>query len=873
MQFYTNFFSFGHKLFVRGYTESGIQAFAEHDIKPTLYTPTMPNTHVETPGEAEQFSMYGDRVYPVKFDSPRDARAFQKTYADSGMKIWGYPRFDYATINELFPGTITYQADMIRTMGIDIETAVSDGFPSIFTTDDEILLITVSFKGKYYTYGARGYNRKSEPDESEIYIECKSEADLLKAFLMFVDKLKPDVITGWNIAGFDMPYLYNRIERVLGSGAIKQMSPFGKTDIRSDNFNGRESLAVEIYGVMILDYLELYKKFELSPRENYRLDTIAEIELGERKLEYECTFKELYEKHWDDKFVPYNVQDVRLIDRLDAKLGFILLGFSIAMTSKCNTVDVFRVTRVWDNIIANFLADQNKHVVADYRHFSDGYEGALVKDTIPGLYEWCITYDIGSLYPSIIRGHNMSPETILPTSTFHDIRPYDMIHNTDAYKVAYADAVSRNATLAANGSMYSKDKRGFLPQLIEIFVARRKAAQKVQREHGIKAETAKAVYAARFVTMTGDTGSDEIYTMSEHELKGYIAKMSEIEHLYDKEQHAIKILLNSVYGAMGTQYFRHYNVNIAEGITLTGQATVTQSFEMFNGYLNKALKTDTDYVVASDTDSCMINLTNFVNEIIPLDDDFETRLNKVMKITDDHFGPMLNKLFDRFAIHTNAASNTISMDREGITSACFVAKKNYVMKVYDNEGTRFAIPKQKITGLEAIKSSTPKYFREKLKEGYMYVFDKTEEDVHKFVEDVKAEYMNLPIEEIAGTSSVNEIVKYLDDDYPLGYIPTTPTAVRGSLAYNRLLDEHGLAGKYEKIRPGDKVKIVPLTKHNPVNLKFFCYLDRYPHEIMPERFIDREGNYGRYFVTPYERVIGVVNWSAEFEPSLDDFFG
>ena len=362
----------------------------------------------------------------------------------------------------------------------------------------------------------------------------------------------------------------------------------------------------------------------------------------------------------------------------------------------------------------------------------------------------------------------------------------------------------------------------------------------------------------------------ELSELSTEELKQMLQECETKISLADKSQHSTKILLNSLYGAMGTPYFRMYDIHMAEGITLSGQATVSQSYTMFNDYLNDKLKTKNDYVIASDTDSAYINLTAFVNSVIPNKVDHSKKVDAVVKICDEMFSGMLDKTFSRFAEETNAWSNAIDMKREAVASACFVAKKNYVMYVYDNEGTRYATPKQKITGLEAIKSSTPEYFREKLKEGYSFVFNKTEADVQKFVADVHAEYMSLPTDRIAGTTSVSELVKYMDGD---GYTSGTPSHVRGALAYNRLLKEHNLTEKYSLIKPGDKVKIVPLKKQNPIRENFFCYLDNFPVEIMKPQFIDREGNYQKYFVAPLMRVLDVVKWNHEYVASLDDLFG
>lgn len=486
MKFYSNFFSRGNNLYVRGYTDKGIQVQNTYDITPVLYTEKPPKSF--SGASSEHTNIYGNVVYPTKFSSPKEAREFLKSYSDSGMRIWGYPRFDYAKIDELFPGVVNFDLSLIRIMAIDCETTVSHGFPDIFHPKEEVTLISASFKGKVYTFGARPYVN-TDPDV--VYVECKDEEHLFKKFIEFYVTINPDVVTGWNINGFDLPYLYNRITNIINEEYANKLSPYGWCKKSTTNFNGRDGLVIEISGIMVIDYLELYKKFELSPRENYRLDTIAQIELDERKVEYDCTFKELYTDHWQEKFVPYNVQDVRLIDRLDKKLGFIAIAASMAYRSKCNYVDVYRVTRVWDNIIANFLRESNIHVIADFRHHGDTYEGAFVKPTIPGLFKIVASFDVKSLYPSLICQYNISPDTILPPKYFPNINATDVIERNGKYELAVSLAKEHNATLCANGSMYRKDKRGFMPTLVELYMKERESAKKEMKKWQKEAEAAK----------------------------------------------------------------------------------------------------------------------------------------------------------------------------------------------------------------------------------------------------------------------------------------------------------------------------------------------------------------------------------------------
>lgn len=496
MKFYTNFFSRGSRLFVRGYTEGGIQVDVERELRPTLYTETKPKSFGNS--ESDQKSMFGATVYGTKFDSPKAAREFMKSYSDSNMRIWGYPRFDYAEIADMFPGVIEPDYNNVRVIAIDIETQVEHGWPDVGRTPEVINLISLSFRKKYFTFGCQPYTSTSD---NETYVLCENEEDLLTRFFALYEKIKPDVVTGWNVGGFDLPYIYNRACKIMSESFAKRLSPFGYVNYSVENFKGKETHAVDISGLMILDYLELYKKFELSPRENYKLDTIAKVELGDTKLDYDCSFKELYTNHWGDKFVPYNIQDVKLIDRLDDKLGFIVLAMSIAYASKCNYNDVYRVTRVWDNIIANYLREQNTHVISTFRHHGDTYEGAYVKDTIPGIYEWCASFDVASLYPSLILGYNISPDTILPARLFPSIRADDVISRNENYTVALEIAKENNATLCANGCLFTKEKRGFLPILVEMYMKKRKDAKGDMKVAGRAVEAAKAELAKRGVTL------------------------------------------------------------------------------------------------------------------------------------------------------------------------------------------------------------------------------------------------------------------------------------------------------------------------------------------------------------------------------------
>lgn len=508
MKFYTSFFRNGNKVHVRGY--NGNRQFfdfftlepAHYIVDPDEYSPTL------------HTSFYGDKLQKVQFDSAWDAHKFCKENKD--IDIFGYPNYEYSRINEEFKDQ-EYDTALLRTAVIDIETLVGndqdgnpevyDAFPNILDPQHSISLITTLIGKNLYCYGLDYHideasilkqvkdNLPEDFDFKSINFEFKQYANdtlLLADFITLIQIQKPDIITGWNSNGFDIPYICKRIENLYGEKAVNRLSPFKMVDSKMVNKNfGKQGLDYSIKGIELLDYLELYKKFELSPRENYKLETIAQIELGMGKLDYEGSFQNFYKTDWS-KFVAYNIIDVLLVSELDKKLAFIEIAAGMAYSSMSVFTDVFRVTRIWDNIIANYCALSNIQVPTDYSNERSAYQGAYVKPTIPGKYGIVAAFDVGSLYPSLIVENNISPERILPEDEFIYISPQDIIDMTDRYTDAFANAVSLNATLSANGALFDKSIQGIIPQLVEIYMMKRKTAKKSMANWGTKLEHAKA---------------------------------------------------------------------------------------------------------------------------------------------------------------------------------------------------------------------------------------------------------------------------------------------------------------------------------------------------------------------------------------------
>lgn len=464
--FYTNFFQRGSKIYIRGYRD-GLAFKDSYEFPCSIYVPCKEQSKYKT--------IYKEPLKKIDFLNPREAKEFAKSYEEAGQKVYGFPKFAYTHVFEEYKDVLykDFMAEHINIMVIDIETTVDNGFPNIFTANEEILLITASLHGKYTTFSTRPLTKVIEGID---FICCKSEADMLTKFIQFFRKSNVHAISGWNTNGFDMPFLVNRISRILGEDAPKALSPFGMIDVKAQTFKGRDEISVNIFGIANLDYLEVYQKFVLDPREDYKLDTIADIELNDRKLPFDGSFKEHYTNHWDH-FVEYNIHDVRLIDKLDNKLRLFDIIKILAYKGKINYDDIFATTRLWDSILANELHRNNTFGPYSFRHFGDGYEGAYVKPTIPGFYEWAMSFDLESLYPKLIIQYNISPEMMLEPSTFHNIRAEDFLANNDKYKAAQADAIQKNASLCLNGAMFRREEQGFIPRVTQQMFEERKKAK------------------------------------------------------------------------------------------------------------------------------------------------------------------------------------------------------------------------------------------------------------------------------------------------------------------------------------------------------------------------------------------------------------
>ena len=509
----------------------------------------------------------------------------------------------------------------------------------------------------------------------------------------------------------------------------------------------------------------------------------------------------------------------------------------MAYEAKVNYTDVYSQVRCWDTIIYNHLLKKNIIIPPREDHDKDTqYEGAYVKDPQLGLHNWIVSFDLNSLYPHLIMQYNLSPETLV------GVQPKNMgVENYLNEKFNLQWAKDKNVTVAPNGSMYRRDKQGFLPELMQKMYGDRVVFKK------------KTIEAKKEFQKT----KDPIY-------KNEISRCNNI-------QMAKKIALNSAYGAIGNQYFRYFDVRIAEAITLGGQLSIRWVERDVNRFMNKLLNTDNvNYVVASDTDSIYLKLDKLVEKVCK-DKSPQQITDFINKAAEDKIQKVIDDSFNNLAKYVNAYQQKMIMKREAIANkAIWVAKKRYMMNVFDEEGIRFDIPKLKIMGVEAVKSSTPEVCRGKIKDAIRVIMNDSEDALIKFVADFKEVFKTLSPEEVAFPRSCNYLDKYVDPNSI--YKKGTPIHVKGALVYNHHILKNKLQMKYPLIKDGDKIKFLMLKQPNTVKDTVISFATRIPYEFDLHKYVDYETQFTKTFTDPLRFVLDSIGWKLEREATLESFF-
>ena len=819
--FYTNVQPHGNYIALRGVNDRGESFKEKLNYEPTLFVES------HKPQNPQWKTLDNRNVAPVKWGSMKESRQAMKEY---GGNVFGFDQFQYSFISDNYRGMIDYDLDKIKIGYIDIETSSEHGFPDVRNATEEVLAISYRCGETFRVYGCQGY----EPSEGVLFVPCTTEEHLLLEFVNDWSMNYPDIITGWNSRFFDIPYLVNRIVKILGQKMANKLSPWGWYKENEINlFGNRKQQVFELVGISSIDYMDVYKKFTYVNRESYSLNHIAYTELGEKKLDYSeySSLHELYKTNFQ-KFVDYNVRDVVLLERLEEKLKLLEMIISLAYMAKCNFNDVFSPVKMWDCIIFNHLKDQ-QIVVPPKKHETktEAYEGAYVKDPQIGRHKWVASFDLNSLYPHLIMQYNISPETLVGMHTESGL--VDALLDKE-FDVAFLK--EKNLTMTPNGSLYTRKKQGFLPALME------------------KMYTDRVKYKNLLLT---------------EQKKGKAADTNKLAQYYNMQIN-LKIALNSAYGALGNQWFRFYDVRNAEAVSVAGQLSIRWAERAVNQYLNKILETDNDdYVLASDTDSLYVTLDSLVQKVGLTDTD---KIIEFMdKVCEGKIQNVIDKCYGEMAEYVNAFEQKMVMKREVLAEVgIWTGKKHYILNVHNSEGVQYDEPKLKIMGIEAIKSSTPEPCRNALKEAFKIMMNGTEDDVINYIEDFKIKFKTLPAEEVSFPRSVKGLAKYHDSASI--YQKSTPIHVKGSLIYNKILQNKRLTRKYPKIQEGEKIKFAYLKEPNPTGDTVIAMLNALPDEFELKPYIDYEKQFSKSFLDPIIGILNVIGWEHERKTNIMGFF-
>ena len=710
-------------------------------------------------------SLYGDKLKRInKWDKEQPELFESDVNPEIRVLVDNYTDSDDVSLNH-------------RTMIFDIEVEVIDGFPDVKKAQNKITSIAFNdpLLDKYFCYVLDPSNKLKENNSDDTIESFRDEYDLLNAFFRKYMEIQPTILTGWNVEFFDVPYLYNRAVQIVGQDIASVLSPINQ--VQWSDFQNRYKIA----GVSILDYLALYKRFTFSERSSYRLDAIGDYEVGEKKVEYEGTLNDLYENELD-KFVEYNLQDVKLVKKIDDKLDFIEIARGLAHLGHVPYESIYMSSHYLEGAILVYL--KKKNIVAPNKparpknfNSEDKFVGAYVQDPQKGKHEWVYDLDITSMYPSCIMSLNISPETKLGKIEGWNPEEFLDKSNKKTYSITQGKSTlgkftetelkkfldSKNVGVATNGVMYRSDKDGLLPALLRKWFDERVEYRKLSKKFHEEGDREKSDY-------------------------------------FDRRQYLQKVVLNSLYGVLGLSVFRFYDVDNAEAVTTTGQSLIKFTKKITNSYYNKELNDTKDYCIYIDTDSVFYSATPLVKKRFPnLNIKDEDKMSKAILKIADEVQSYLNNGYDYFAKKfCNLDKHRFDIKQEVIAkSGLFVTKKRYGLKIINDNGKK--VDKMMVKGLDTVRSSFPTAMKEmlsKLLEDIM--MDVPKNALDKFIINFKDSMKLVSFEKIAIPTGVKGLTKYKEktDNLFTGYKLGTPVHVKATIFHNDLLRYYKLDKKY-----------------------------------------------------------------------------
>ena len=794
------------------------EAWVWDDEKGLLHFEYTPYAYRKDPN-GKYISLYGDKLSKITEFVKNDPDLFESDIAETTR-----------ILVDMY-GNSDMPSKGIVTMTFDIEVEMITGIPDPTQGNNEVTSIAYHDSAtNHYTILVLDKKRKMEgkTTENKTVVPCSDEKTLLLKFIDAIQEIQPHVMTGWNCDAFDIPYLHNRIKRVLGKKQANNLSVIG--EMFYSPYRNRYTIG----GTSVLDYMTVYKKFSYKELPSYALNYVSNTELGRGKIEYEGSLDDLMENDIDT-FIEYNITDVELVIELDKKLQYIDLVRGIAHVGHVPYEDFVYSSKYLEGAMLTYLkhignvvapnkpADRQEKMQELKESGEKGFIGAFVKDPIPGRYDWMYDLDLTSLYPSIIMTLNISPETKI--AKIEDWNAEDFIRgNKDEYIVG-DERVSKEKlkafldkykyTVASNGVMYSSDKTGLIPAILSDWFDKRVEYKNEMKKWG----------------KAGDTDKYEFYK---------------------KRQLVQKILLNSMYGILGLPAFRFYDIDNAEAVTLSGQTVIKKTEAAINMKYNKELKTDDlDYVQYVDTDSVFVSCLPLVKNRFPDIDtnDIELMTPKIYEIATE-VQDYVNQFYDVFAKKIfNTEKHRLEIKQEMIGRTGFwQKKKRYALWIISDNGV--PMDKLEVKGLDIVRSSFPKSFQRVMKDVMIDILkSKDKNEIDEYILTFKKNLNNIMIEEVAKTSSIKDIKKYeaLTGDVIGKFGKGTPAHIKAAMNYNNLLKLFKCPPKFPPIKNGDKVKVVYL-KNNPYGLEELAFRgDSDPEEIL--KFIKENFDANELFVS------------------------
>lgn len=743
-----------------------------------------------------------------------------------------------------------------RVLTYDIEVEMKSGVPDVVAANNTITSIACHDGDAdiYYVFILDVDGRLSRTTSgNRNIIPCRTEHDLLMSYLHTYRSINPTIVTGWNINGFDTPYLYNRITKVLGSSYTNMLSPIGMVEYR-----GTVNRYI-IAGVSYLDYLMLYKKFTFGELDNYRLDTVAIKEIKRGKIEYIGSLDTLFQTDIE-KFIEYNVVDVELIVDLDRKLKFIQLCRAICHIGHVTYEEIAFSSKYLEGAILTYLKRRNIVAPNKPRRYADAddegvqFEGAYVKDPVPGKYDWVYDLDLTSLYPSIIMSLNISPETKIGKINDWDFRRFvnGELKEVRIGKIKFTSEEFKKLLeqdgyrVATNGVIYRGDTTGCIPDILSTWFKKRVEYRALESKYDKE-------------------GNKDLYTY------------------YNTLQHVQKILLNSLYGVLGLKTFRFYDLDNAEAVTLTGRTVIKMSADAINMKYNQELGTDKDYNIYIDTDSCFFSAVPLLDKRHP--DWSSYSQDEIIKLVDNIAGEsqaFVNTFYDhlsKVAFNIDPNKHHFQIKKEFVARSGFwVSKKRYAQWIVAENGN----PRDQLAvkGLDVVRSSFPKEFSRLMTDILKSILKgETRSDIIRTIAKCRDSLTDVDVTQIAKNTAVKDIAKYYDakDTNLLSFKSKTPAHVKASISYNRLLKHLNCSSEFTPIVNGEKVKWVYLTS-NPyalTEIAFKGYQD--PPEILD--LIKTYTDYRKMFDSELETklnsfftALGWVDYTRADDSVIDEFF-